>query len=106
MRAGTALAAVSMLAGCGVVGPSQTELQGAVRDFYAHPGGVAISADTRRLQNHDMIELDGCQPNNGVFTCLAAFETDDGAVFANLWAERKPEGGWRVRNIAVQEESR
>ncbi len=103
MRAGAALVALTLLSACGVVGPSQADLDAAVRDFYAHPGNVEISATVQALQESPIADFEGCQPLRGTFRCALGFTTPEGRVSAIVWTERRPEGGWRVQNIALNE---
>ena len=102
MRAGAALAALMLLNACGMIGPSQADLEAAVRDFYANPGEVGVDTDLANLEGA-ISDFEGCQPSRGVFRCPVGFTTPDGTVAAIIWTERRPEGGWRVRNIALNE---
>ena len=103
MRALRAVVALSLLAGCGVIGPSQADLDASVRDFFVQPGQVEISTSIRALQGSAIADFEGCQPLRGTFRCAVGFTRPNGVVRAIVWVERRPEGGWRVHNIALNE---
>lgn len=101
IRAAIFVAALSALASCGVLGPTQADLEGAVHRFYAsdhHDGAPDFAAAT--LSNYD-----GCQPRGGIFRCPVTFSTGQSEVRAMIWIVRGPDG-WDVRNIALNERRR
>lgn len=100
MRARGALAALALLAGCGVIGPSQADLADAARAFIAHPS--AESASVATLEGASISDFEGCQPLNGVFRCAVGFATPAGRVATTMWVVRE-NAGWRVQNIALNE---
>lgn len=101
-RALVATAAGALLAGCGVIGPGQGDLERAVQAFYA--GGAPEGAAD--LRGAHVADFDGCQPLGGLYRCPVQFSTSAGDVATLVWIERTPAGGWHVRNIVLNERSR
>ena len=99
IRALMALAALCCLSACGLVGPSQPELEEAVDAFYVrgeHPAAPP-------LQDATISNFESCQPVTGAFKCAVIFSTADGEVATLIWIRRAPEGGWDVLNIVRNE---
>jgi|CXWL01.1.fsa_nt_gi hypothetical protein len=100
MRAIAAIAALSLMAACGLVGPSREDAAPAVRDYFAAHAERRDAA----LAQATLTAINGCQPAGGFFTCVASFQTGDTLAAANIWIARAPGGGWRLQNIAVRED--
>jgi hypothetical protein len=99
IRALAALAALCALSACGVVGPSQSEVESAIATFYTrgeHPAAP-------QLQDATISNFESCQPVTGAFKCAVIFSTADGEVATLIWIRRAPEGGWDVLNIVRYE---
>lgn len=96
------VSALVLLSGCGIIGPSQNELEAAIQNYYINPSNISVSAVARRLQGAPIAAFEGCQPNKGVFTCVVTFDGPEGRAIADLWVVRRPEGGWQVRNLVVR----
>lgn len=100
IRALVLTAALCALTACGsLLGPSQTDLEGAIREFYAH----GDSAGAPDLSNAHIATYEGCQPRAGVFTCPVVYATERGNVPIMIWVVRTTSGGWEVRNLRVNE---
>ena len=103
IRATIAAAALSALSACGaLLGPSQPDLEAAIRDFYAR-GETASAPD---LSNAHIVDYEGCQPRGGVFTCPVVYATEQGNVPIMIWVVRTTSGGWEVRNLRLNERRR
>jgi len=103
IRALVAGVALLTLSACGAaLGPSQTDLDAAVHDFYAR-GETANAPD---LSAAHIADYEGCQPRGGVFTCPVVYATEQGNVPIMIWVVRTTSGGWEVRNLRLNERRR
>ncbi len=97
------IAALCALVSCGaILGPSQSDIEAAVHDFYAR-GETANAPD---LSTAHIAEYEGCQPRGGVFTCPVVYATEQGNRSILIWVVRAPSGGWEVRNLRDNERRR
>lgn len=103
IRAFALAAALCALTACGaVLGPSQSDLEAGVHDFYAR-GETANAPD---LSAAHIADYEGCQPRGGVFTCPVVYATERGNVPIMIWVVRTTSGGWEVRNLRLNERRR
>ncbi|MEQ1818777.1 MAG: hypothetical protein ABL871_09210 [Terricaulis sp.] len=103
IRAVAIAAGLCALTACGaLLGPSQSDLDAAVHDFYAR-GETANAPD---LSIAHIADYEGCQPRGGVFTCPVVYSTDRGNVPIMIWVVRTTSGGWEVRNLRLNERRR
>lgn len=95
-RVFAAFAALCALAACGVIGPSQADVEAGLRAYYAN-GTPQGSAD---LGDASVADFDGCRPQNGFYQCPVVFQTADGRVSTIVSFERGPHG-WTVQHVAL-----
>lgn len=98
IRAFAALSALCVLSGCGVLGPSQSDLEAPLQQFYAGDHAGAPDLAGARIDSYE-----GCQPGNGIYRCPVVFSTERGNVATLIWIVRGPGSGWQVRSIALNE---
>jgi predicted small lipoprotein YifL len=97
IRAVAALALMSALAACGIIGPPQSDIERAVTTYYAD--GVP-RADVPDLRGAAIADFEGCQPLRGFYRCPVIFQTASGRVPTLIWLQHGAHG-WRVQNIAL-----
>lgn len=95
IRAVAALAALCMLSACGVLGPTQPDLESALQHYYA-----GDHAGAPELATAQIVSYEGCQPGNGIYRCPVVFSTEGSRVATLIWIARGP-NGWQVRNIVL-----
>lgn len=98
MRALIALALAGALTACGVIGPPQSDVETAMRAYYAN--GVPTGAPD--LSGATVADFEGCRPANGFFKCPIVFQTSAGRVATIVTFERDAQG-WAVQHVALNQ---
>jgi hypothetical protein len=95
IRALAAAAALTTLAACGMLGPSQPALEQAVQERYANRTPAKTEPD---LRGATIVDFEGCRPLNGYYQCAFIAETGAGRLAVIAWVERNGDT-WRTQRV-------